>query len=105
MNLKDLKRRLCMLGALLIAASAVFLYFSSKTMPWETQTWDGNSINEIQYRALRFTQSQIGLLLLVAGSVVQLFCMANNEDLYWIKKVFNKIVKNKMKIEHKEIKK
>lgn len=82
-----------MLGILLVAVSAVFLYLGSKSMPWELQTFDGNSINEIQHRALHFTQSQIGLLLLVAGSIVQLLCMINNEDLHWIKKVFNKIVK------------
>ena len=90
MKFSDLKRRLCIFGLLLVALSAILLYLGSKPMPWEYQTWEGNSINEIEYRIKRFTQAHIGLLLLAVGSILQLINLLKGKDIKWLTNLLKK---------------
>lgn len=86
MNIKfsDFKRYLCILGLLAIVVSAIFFYYGSQPMPWELQTWDGNSVAEIDYKAERLTQAHIGFFLLAAGSILQLIYLIKEKDVKWL---------------------
>ncbi|MEA3449783.1 MAG: hypothetical protein U9Q85_02285 [Patescibacteria group bacterium] len=87
MKFVDLKRRLCILGIFFVALSAICLYLGSKPMSWEYQTWEGNSLKEIEYRSMRFTQAHIGLILLFIGSILQLVNLLKIKDIKWAKKI------------------
>ena len=97
MKSSDLKRRICILGMLLVVVSAIFLYLGSISMPWDYQTWDGNSIYEIQYRAERLIQAQIGLILLAVGSIFQLIYLIKAEDSQLVKIFFKKAARKIIK--------
>jgi hypothetical protein len=59
-------------------------------LPWELQTWDGNSLNEIQYKQARLTQAHYGFGLLILGSIAQLLGLIKSQEIEKIKKYFRK---------------
>lgn len=53
-----------LLGLIIGVAAAVFFYLGSKTMPWDLQTWGGNSVQEAAFRNGRSSDARMGFMLL-----------------------------------------
>lgn len=96
MSVSDVKRRLCLFGTIIMAVSAILLFFGSLPMPWDLQTWDGNSLDELSYRSRHSFYASAGLFLLIIGTVLQAVNLLKKEDIKWFKSIFkNKLMTNK----------
>ncbi len=88
--MKDLlnKRYLSIIALIIMVFSTLFFYFGSKSMPWELQTWGGDSIEEIEFREGSNRKARVGFILLSIGFSLQLITKFKARDLKSLKKFF-----------------
>jgi len=65
-------------GSILTLIATVFLYLGSKQVPWEIQTFKGQSEKEKDFRKKRQFYLRIGFCLLFLGFLLQLVAVVGN---------------------------